>query len=159
METKGNQMIKKVLFLDDMEERHLAFLRMIRDIPDIESYQAWNAKQAINWLEKEKFYLACLDHDLSDEHYVAFQNNNLLPGKAVYAEDTGLTVAQFIALHQDPSLHPDNIITHSWNTDRAKEMDTVLHNTNKYNIGNLFLEPFGSTKTSLFGQLVLKLLT
>src|SRR5689334_19670090 len=74
----------KILFLDDMEERHRLFkIRNIgRDVTHV-----YNAKEAIEALNSTKFDVVSLDHDLSIDTIM------LMPGEG---EGSGYDVALHI---------------------------------------------------------------
>lgn len=106
----------KILFLDDMEERHKEFQRVCRgagrDIVPV-----WTASAAIDQLCTEKFDQVFLDHDLShDDIMVKVGEKSVVP--------TGMTVVDYILTMEDP---PPDVIIHSCNGPAATEMEARLN--------------------------------
>ena len=63
----------RVLFLDDNENRHKAFKRVVVGTGVTHVDWVQDAKAAIKYLsDNPKYDIICFDHDLSDEHYSAF---------------------------------------------------------------------------------------
>ena len=110
----------RVMFLDDMEERHKAFLQTARRTPGLTRVEAvWSAKQAIEMLSTQpQFDAAFLDHDLHPEHYA---------GEFVAEEaraTSGMAVAEYIAKMEYK--RPGYVIVHSWNGPASTRMCNVL---------------------------------
>ena len=105
-----------VLFLDDMIWRHSGFSRIIDKMVDVKLHKAYNAADAITYLENEKFDQAFLDHDLSEEDVMM-----AVGGKSTVP--TGMAVVDFIVKMSNPPL---NIIIHSCNIPASLEMEARL---------------------------------
>ena len=96
--------MNRVLILDDDENRHREFERILHGISLLHVY---TASQAISALRDNAPYdLVCLDHDLGDHENKALAIN---PG-------TGTEVAQFINLHLERNHYPKRVMIHSWNS-------------------------------------------
>jgi predicted O-methyltransferase YrrM len=103
----------KILFLDDMEERHKAFLKVSIGH---EVVQVWCAEDAIAALKESQFDQVFLDHDLSeDDIMVRVGEDSKVP--------TGMTVVDHIMTMDAP---PQDIIVHSCNGPAAWHMATKL---------------------------------
>lgn len=100
----------KILFLDDMAVRHEAFLR---NHIGHEVVQAWTADQAKTLLDSNVFDIACLDHDLAEEHYEQFEAHE-------YTSGTGMDVVDHICT-MPAEKRPKRVIIHSLNP-RGVEM-------------------------------------
>lgn len=105
----------KVLFLDDMPERHKSFRQAV-GLTEIEIYPAYSASEAIEMIERIGFDQVFLDHDLSEEDIMCEV------GKASLVP-TGMTVVDHIIKMKDP---PKNAIVHSCNEPAAREMERRL---------------------------------
>lgn len=104
---------KRFLFLDDVKIRHSQFDGICTRLPvSISVSHVWTVSQAINALRDQisPYDCAFLDHDLDQTD----------------PEETGLTVAEFIALHMEPSCRPRNIVIHSHNASGAARMEAEL---------------------------------
>jgi len=110
----------KILFLDDMKERHDYFQESCID-QDIT--HVWTSKEAIDKLKTDKFDAIFLDHDLGGEVYQ----------KSI--RGTGCEVAEFIARNDVGT--PD-IVLHSWNPEGVKNMKNIL-GTKDYQV---VIDPF-----------------
>jgi hypothetical protein len=105
----------KILFLDDMPVRHEAFLRNhIGHSVD----QVWDAKQAIERLNENVYDVACLDHDLAEEHYEQFEAHEYSPG-------TGMDVVDYICV-MPLEKRPKNVIIHSLNPRGVEMVNRLL---------------------------------
>jgi hypothetical protein len=102
--------MKRCLFFDDSSNRHIHFDKNFNK--DFEIDHAYTPAEAIELLKKNKYSLACLDHDMDQ----------------LIVDDgtTGMDVAEFIALHQERHLNPDKVIVHSWNCYMAFRMYQVI---------------------------------
>ena len=108
--------MKRVLFLDDDDNRHLAFAKAARYAePDCMLVHVYTASTAIHMLKLQQFDLVCLDHDL-----------DLIVPDRPGCEETGQVVAEWIALHMEHSQRPTLVWVHSWNADGARQMKTAL---------------------------------
>lgn len=105
----------RILFLDDMTERHEQFRKMY-DGKDHVVDHAWTADQAVELLDANKYDLVLLDHDLTDGHYGTYDASDGADGRAV---------ARFIAGLPDEQ-RPHHVHVHSWNPDGAEEMRHIL---------------------------------
>jgi len=105
---------KTVLFLDDDVERHARFVELAKGFrqPCHIDY-VLTAEQAIYLLERKRYTVAFLDHDLGGKQYVDSECE----------EPTGYTVCKAIMGLSDP---PRSIIVHSHNPVGAKNMLGLL---------------------------------
>lgn len=114
----------RVLFLDDMEHRHQAFLKAARRTPDCVVVCCWTAAQAILQLDSdEPFDVAFLDHDLDDAHYAVVGQEDW--GEAA-RERSGMAVAQHVA-EMPEHRRPRRTVIHSWNGPASVAMCKLLH--------------------------------
>lgn len=133
--------MKRWMILDDMESRHLEFIRTTQFL-NVDCEHVWNASEAISRLKNKEFDLVFLDHDLSDEHYsIEGQTNPVNEG-------TGAEVAEFIAQMEKP---PGIVVIHSWNPVGVLNMVNII----KYKT-NFYVSKFG-VSNGPFGDLVRKL--
>lgn len=101
--------MKRILFLDDDENRHKRFAQ---ETTGCYVDHVHTVRECIEALEKNAPYdLVCLDHDLADP------------------QETGSDVAEFIRLHLQRTHYPRNIIIHSWNPAGAKRMESMIKET------------------------------
>ena len=113
----------KILFLDDDEERHIAFKKKLERaghnvnqmINDGELHFVWDAPSCINKFKENKYDEVHLDHDLGMQFYVD-----------VNLENTGSAVCRFIAQELAPEHYPKKAIIHSWNHYGALNMQSLL---------------------------------
>ena len=108
-----------VLFLDDMEERHRAFLNKFGMRDDIRIWQARTAREAIDLLKGRKFLQAFLDHDLSLDDIMCQPGG---PSKV----PTGMEVVKFLESCSWDDLPVKNVIIHSMNEPAASQMVSRL---------------------------------
>jgi CheY-like chemotaxis protein len=104
----------QVLILDDDENRHIEFDRILRGYKVIHVY---SASEAINALQNSPpFDLISLDHDLGE-----FNNSHVYldPGD-------GTEVAEFINLHLEHDRYPKRVMIHSWNPEGARRMEQLI---------------------------------
>lgn len=106
--------MKKILFLDDNKQRHKAVK------PHFLHDEAYTAQEAIVLLQKHKYEIVFLDHDLGGKEMVASEGT----------EETGYTVVKWIA--ENKPVIP-LIVVHSLNPVGAENMVTLLRNLN-YNV-------------------------
>lgn len=127
----------RILFLDDMKARHDAFRKNTigHDVVFV-----FTAKEAIEALDTQgRFDQARLDHDLEETHYAAGMGVAmchspicpLYPGQehvrergcpgGLYGSGTGMDVIDHI-IAMAPEKRPRKIISHTFNTERGKEM-------------------------------------
>jgi hypothetical protein len=101
----------RVLFLDDMIDRHREFVKATlgrgHDI-----VQAWTAAEAIKKLDSEKFDQVFLDHDLSEDDI-------MIKVGAKSKVRTGMDVVDHIMKMEVP---PPEVIVHSCNGPAALQM-------------------------------------
>lgn len=105
----------KILFLDDMKIRHDSFLR---NHIGHEVVQVWTADQARSALDKDVFDIACLDHDLAEEHYLQFETEEYSPG-------TGMDVVDHICAMPEEK-RPKRVIVHSLNPRGVEMVNRLL---------------------------------
>lgn len=128
--------IKRVLFLDDNEERRVKARSVLvsMDVTTVTCYEMVCA--ALQQLDP--FDLACLDHDLSIRQTLglptSYQDDN---GRYV-VEHTGYDVAKYI-MTMAPERRPKKIIIHSHNVAGAKRMMDFLRD---YGHPDVTLVPF-----------------
>lgn len=113
----------RVLFLDDEESRFRALL----GTPSAKIITwAQTANEAIRFLSKGCFDLVMLDHDLSEEHYVA-----LLEGREPSGPATGFDVAKWMAENAE-RFATATIVIHSLNAPAAERMARCLIDAGLY---------------------------
>lgn len=111
----------KVLFLDDDLERHKRFKTRIVDAGHKVQY-VFDAAEAINALEQNPaFDEVWLDHDLNDMHYIHYH-----AGTIPTDEQTGYTVACYIAEALPEDKRPKCVVVHSMNPSGADRMTAAL---------------------------------
>ncbi|MFW6134743.1 MAG: cyclic-phosphate processing receiver domain-containing protein [Elusimicrobiota bacterium] len=104
----------KILFFDDMENRHIKF-RQQHSKDEIKS--AFTAKQAISILnEHSPFNEVHLDHDIGGVYMPSDKNS-------------GLAVAEYISNMEKYKI-PDKVIIHSLNKKGAEKMYAKLEEAN-----------------------------
>ena len=108
----------KVMILDDNEFRHEYFNDVYLGF---DVYHAYTYNEAISLLNKFKFDVVSLDHDLGDFHE---------PDVLDDYELTGLDVCDYIRHHLNPDHVPDEIIVHSANPAGAQRMMMCLRDFN-----------------------------
>ncbi len=113
-------MTLKILFLDDMEERHVKARQKFigHDLTAV-----YNAAAAITAMTQQRFDVVCLDHDLAPEHY-----QEHLTGRAVTLQGSGTEVADFMANTLPTDFRPGQVILHSLNGYARNRMETILVN-------------------------------
>jgi hypothetical protein len=105
-------MKKKILFLDDSEERINRFkAKFVHDYISISR----TASEAISLLEKNSFDILFLDHDLGGKIYCPSD------------EVSGYAVAEYVATKMNKNKLPSKIVIHSYNPSGAKNMLAILH--------------------------------
>lgn len=108
----------KIFILDDMEERHQAF---IKRYPGHWFVRAYTADEAIKKLADGPYDLAFFDHDLGD-WYKEYGED----GVATAVERTGLDVVEHLLERIPPSKWPREVVVHSWNGSRGQLMTALL---------------------------------
>jgi CheY-like chemotaxis protein len=104
----------RILILDDDENRHLEFDKILHGFQVLHVY---TADQAISALRDNAPYdLVCLDHDLGDHENKALAVD---PGN-------GTDVALYINLHLDRKKYPKRVIIHSWNEPGRERMANLI---------------------------------
>jgi CheY-like chemotaxis protein len=103
----------RILFLDDNEERHKAFMRAnIGNNVD----HVWSAREAIEAIDlNEPYDVASLDHDLDWKAQAGMRP----------LEETGMVVAHHIA-SMPKERQPRQVIVHSFNPVGGKNMFDLL---------------------------------
>ena len=104
----------RVLILDDDENRHAEFERILHGTSRLHVYTAAQAIAALR--DNAPYDLVCLDHDLGD-----CQNRML----AVEPGD-GTEVALFINLHLERRQYPKRVLIHSWNHAGRERMAELI---------------------------------
>jgi hypothetical protein len=108
---------KKVLFLDDDADRAHAFKVNHKDRNDLKIMHVETAMEARMCLQERHWDVVCLDHDLSDNHNFT----GMHPGD-------GMEVVDWMILNMtEPHERPELVVVHSWNSQRAPEMEARLH--------------------------------
>lgn len=123
----------EILFVDDMEIRHVkARSRFIGEV----FTSAYTAKEAISKMSKQLYDVVCLDHDLSEAHYLeAFEGN--IPSLI----GSGTEIAEWMAGAEFPvGNKPGLVVLHSLNPAGRKRMYDFLHYA-KFNVKEM---PFTS---------------
>ena len=118
--------MKRVLVLDDMQERHDVLGRMLR-ARGHEVVAVYSYAEAVEALKGPRFDEMYLDHDLEDfaiveldtAHGIAIARPNKAP------EFTGADVAEAIAA-MPAEKHPEHVVIHSWNPEGARRMWIIL---------------------------------
>ena len=105
----------RILFLDDMEERHHAFRKHV-DSTGVECTYVFNAEDAIKALDGERFDVAFLDHDLGERDYQLF-----IHGIDHSFVGSGMDVVDHIILMSVEN-RPRQVVVHTWNSRRGHEM-------------------------------------
>lgn len=101
--------MKKVLFLDDDNQRHREFKKNIGSHGDF----VYTAEECIEKLKTNTYDVVSLDHDLGGEIYVSSGGKN-----------TGMEVVRFLEKNKLPQ---KLIVCHSYNTGAAPEMAKRLN--------------------------------
>jgi CheY-like chemotaxis protein len=99
----------RILILDDDACRHKEFNRRLMNHTVKNVFEAWEAIEA---LKTELWDWVFLDHDL-------YQRIHVTSG-----DGTGYEVAKW--LRDNPDRQPENIIIHSYNTEGANNMKSLL---------------------------------
>lgn len=111
----------KILFLDDMQQRHDTFRR---NHIGSDVLHAYTAEEANRSLDNQVWDVASLDHDLCEEHYLTMsegQSEDVIPGHKAYSPGTGMDVVDHIVA-MPPEKRPRAVIVHSMNVVRSQEM-------------------------------------
>lgn len=119
--------ISDILFLDDMEERHRAFMNKFGMRDGLRIWQARSATEAIDILKKVRdhgriFAQVFLDHDLSIDDIMCPPGG---PSKV----PTGMDVVDFI-INMDLTDQPREVYAHTLNPPAAQEMVRRLSDAN-----------------------------
>lgn len=109
--------MKKILFVDDMEERHIkareSFQKAVGGVDVVSSY---SASDAVTKLALDTFDVVSLDHDLASEHY----------SRECSADSgCGCDVVDYVCCNAD-KFTGTLFVVHSWNPDAAKRMFMAL---------------------------------
>ncbi len=106
--------ITRVLFLDDSEQRQRSFERLSIG-QGMRVYQAMSAEVAQTFLlTTDRFDVACLDHDLSEEDIMC-------PPGGPARVPTGMDVVDYIVA-MGPDYRPKFVVVHTHNTPAGDEM-------------------------------------
>lgn len=137
IEIKDKDCMTKILILDDDVFRHERFRTILvgHDLTHV-----WTYTQALIAFRKEKFDMACLDHDLGDQKtkkgkvIVKSPNFNLSFKPDCY-EDGMFGVPDYydgrdvcVWLRDNPQYCPRKVFIHSWNYPGAEQMVDILRN-------------------------------
>jgi CheY-like chemotaxis protein len=109
-------MTARVLFLDDMSERHKTFRGVTSEL-DVIIDAAYSASEAIQALKDRPYDQVFLDHDLSEDDIMSVVGQ---PTRV----PTGMTVVDFICVMEEP---PREIFIHTCNDPAGWEMHRRLH--------------------------------
>jgi CheY-like chemotaxis protein len=101
-----------ILILDDDDNRHAGFRKILKDC---ELVHVFTAPQAISALSQRKFDMVCLDHDL-----------DIFCEKLCETPGCGMDVVEFICHKLPKEFLPGKILIHSWNTPAAATMASLL---------------------------------
>lgn len=102
--------MRRLLFLDDNPDRHIAFDIIIGGI-ECHVDHVWTADECIYALsQNEPYDCAFLDHDLGGKVFVKEEKGS------------GSEVAKFIGSELSVDRHPRQIVVHSWNPKGAERM-------------------------------------
>ncbi len=106
----------KILFVDDDPIRHQYFAKKFTDNTKFEVTQVTLVETAMVLLQNEKWDLVFLDHDMADHEPL----NEI---REMYGTHklTGQTITRFIKTLPN-SMHPKEVIVHSWNIEAAIKM-------------------------------------
>lgn len=104
--------MKRMLFLDDSQERHDALDEQMAKDWDWEAVHVYTADEAIKLINTNSYEIVSLDHDLSRE------TEMMLPE---LGEKSGYDVAVHIA-NMPEDTRPKCVIVHSWNPNGADRM-------------------------------------
>lgn len=107
----------KIFILDDDPERHEA---LVRKYPGHWFRHAYNVPQANELLAEGHYDIAFLDHDLGDWY------KTMVDDKEIAVERTGLDVVRFLLEQIPQDRWPRQVIVHSWNGVRGREMTARL---------------------------------
>lgn len=108
----------KILILDDMEERHEGFKKILSGH---ELIHAWTFSQAQDFLANDRFGMACLDHDLGDNLSIRPDWQTDMYGSH---QLNGADLCYW--LRNNPQHCPPKVLVHSWNPDGAESMRRLL---------------------------------
>ncbi len=123
----------KILFVDDMQERHTKAIQ--QNIGRIVT-SAYTAKEAIRLMREQCFDVVCLDHDLADEHYLEVFEGKV-PGATLAG--SGTEIAAWMASKDFPQHNrPKQVILHSLNPAGRQRMLGLLRDAGF----NVFEKPF-----------------
>lgn len=118
--------VMKILFLDDMFDRHARFFDHCSDYgavdhetgeTKIKIYPAWDYHDAVRLMTYYQFEAVFLDHDLS--------LNSIMCDPDTTEELTGTSVARWMVEFFKHSQKPD-VYLHSLNPEGRKRMKTIL---------------------------------
>lgn len=108
--------MRKMLFLDDMQERHDSLKDQMKHKYEWEITHVYSCDEAIKKLQEESFDVVSLDHDLSIETIMK---------EPPLGEKSGYDVAMFIS-EMPEDKRPENVVLHTWNSNGAKRMMDAL---------------------------------
>lgn len=104
----------KLLFVDDMEERHTHIINTWKG----EIQNLYTAQEAIEVLsQNQDFDIVSLDHDLQSEHYTRACSAN---------SGCGCDIVDWICENKE-LFQSTRFVIHSWNPDATKRMQRALY--------------------------------
>lgn len=126
-----------IIILDDMEERHDGFKRILEGH---NLFHAWSYTQFIQeldvaYMRSNKVYdMACLDHDLGDNPDIKHDRTIITEGMRIGAtrQRDGRDIARWLVANW--RLCPKKILIHSWNPEGADEMKDILSGIHGVNV-------------------------
>jgi CheY-like chemotaxis protein len=111
----------RILFLDDMEERHELFQKLVKDTSHFVVMRR-NVEEAVKAVEETDppFDMMFLDHDLADEHYPGYT------GPVSDKAANGTDFVKWLVRDVEKEKWPSHVVVHSWNPDGKKRMAFLL---------------------------------
>lgn len=107
----------KIFILDDLKERHDAF---VLRYPGHRHRHAYTVAEAEVLLLEGGFDLAFLDHDLGDWYKL------LTDSGEITVERTGLDVVRYLLEKVPRARWPKQVVVHTWNAPRGQLMTALL---------------------------------
>ncbi|MBS1722745.1 MAG: hypothetical protein JSS66_07020 [Armatimonadetes bacterium] len=132
----------RILFLDDQESRYKVFKQLCigKSVQHID--WAEDTAQAIAMLaDNPRYDLVCIDHDLGEEHYKAYHQEQY-NGEINYGDTpTGYDFALHIAMELEPEKQPRFAAVHSFNENGSKRIVAALSEAGGQEV--VFIAQFG----------------
>lgn len=122
MSAAGSTSRRRILILDDMQERHDGFRLMFKGRAEVVS--AYTVAEFASALNTGRFNLICLDHDL-EMHPKADIDPNHNPYSSGSSYLTGRDAVEILTKRPMEEA-PESILVHSWNTYGARLMEEAL---------------------------------